>query len=74
MDHVRRVVIGLGSNMGDRRGHLDAAVAQLRKDRDWHVLRRSAVYESPPAGGPPQGDYLNAAVLLRHLARRPGRS
>jgi len=64
VDHVRRVVIGLGSNMGDRRAHIDAAVTQLRKDRDWHILRRSPVYESAPAGGPPQGDYLNAAVLL----------
>ena len=64
MDHVRRVVIGLGSNVGDRRAHLDAAVARLRADRALHVLRRSPVYETPPAGGPPQGDYLNAAVLV----------
>jgi 2-amino-4-hydroxy-6-hydroxymethyldihydropteridine diphosphokinase len=64
VDHVRRVVIGLGSNVGDRRANLDAAVAKLREDRSWHILRRSPVYESPPAGGPPQGDYLNAAVLL----------
>jgi 2-amino-4-hydroxy-6-hydroxymethyldihydropteridine diphosphokinase len=64
VDHVRRVVIGLGSNLGDRRASLDAAVARLREDRSWHVLRRSPTYESPPMGGPPQGDYLNAAVLL----------
>ena len=64
VDHVRRVVIGLGANVGDRRANLDAAVAYLRADRDFHVLRRSPVYETPPVGGPPQGDYLNAAVLL----------
>ncbi|APR83425.1 2-amino-4-hydroxy-6-hydroxymethyldihydropteridine pyrophosphokinase [Minicystis rosea] len=64
MDHVRRVVIGLGSNVGDRLANLDAAMARLRADRALHVLRRSPVYETPPAGGPPQGDYLNAAVLL----------
>jgi 2-amino-4-hydroxy-6-hydroxymethyldihydropteridine diphosphokinase len=64
VDHVRRVVIGLGSNVGDRSANLDAAVARLRDDRALHVLRRSPVYETPPAGGPPQGDYLNAAVLL----------
>jgi 2-amino-4-hydroxy-6-hydroxymethyldihydropteridine diphosphokinase len=64
MDHVRRVVIGLGSNVGDRRANIDAAVAGLRADRALHVLRRSPVYETPPAGGPPQGDYLNAAVLV----------
>lgn len=56
--------MGLGSNEGDRRAYLDAAVARIREDRAWHVMRRSPVYESPPAGGPPQGDYLNAAVLV----------
>jgi len=64
VDHVRRVVIGLGANVGDRRANLDAAVGHIRADRDFHVLRRSPIYETPPAGGPPQGDYLNAAVLV----------
>lgn len=58
------MVIGLGSNVGDRAASLDAAVAALRADRDLRVLRRSPTYETAPAGGPPQGDYLNAAVLL----------
>ena len=64
MNHQRRVVIGLGSNVGDREAHLAGAVALLRADREMYVLRRSPVYETPPAGGPPQGDYLNAAVLV----------
>lgn len=64
MDHIRRIVIGLGSNLGDRAANIVAAVDQLRTDRDLHVLRRSPLYESPPAGGPPQGDYLNGAVLI----------
>jgi 2-amino-4-hydroxy-6-hydroxymethyldihydropteridine diphosphokinase len=64
LDHVRRVVIGLGSNVGDRMANLDAAVTRLRADRAITVLRRSPVYETPPAGGPPQGDYLNAALLV----------
>jgi 2-amino-4-hydroxy-6-hydroxymethyldihydropteridine diphosphokinase len=64
VDHQRRVVIGLGSNLGDREANLGLAVSLLREDRDLHVLRRSAVYETAPQGGPPQGDYLNAAVLV----------
>lgn len=28
------------------------------------VLKESPIYETEPVGGPPQGDYLNAAVLL----------
>lgn len=64
MDHVRRVVIGLGSNMGDRAAYLDRAVAELRADRRVHVMRRSPVYETSSVGGPPQADYLNGAVLV----------
>ena len=64
MNHVRRIVIGLGSNLGDRLGALTTAVDQLRAHKDLHVLRRSPLYETPPAGGPPQGDYLNGAVLI----------
>jgi 2-amino-4-hydroxy-6-hydroxymethyldihydropteridine diphosphokinase len=71
VDHVRRVIIGLGSNLGDRAWALRAAVQALRADRELFVLRESPVYETPPAGGPPQGDYLNAAVLV--VTSLPGR-
>jgi 2-amino-4-hydroxy-6-hydroxymethyldihydropteridine diphosphokinase len=64
VDHIRRIVIGLGSNLGDRAANIIAAIDQLRADRDLHVLRRSPLYETPPAGGPPQGPYLNGAVLI----------
>jgi len=56
-------VIGLGSNLGDREATIAAAVAALRAP-DLHVLRRSPLYETKPEGGPPQGDYLNGAVLI----------
>lgn len=64
MDHLRRVVLGLGSNLGDRAATIDAAVAALRADRALFVRSRSPLYETEPAGGPPQGDYLNAALLV----------
>jgi 2-amino-4-hydroxy-6-hydroxymethyldihydropteridine diphosphokinase len=64
VDHVRRIVIGLGSNLGDRLGTITTAVDQLRALRGVHVLRRSPLYETPAVGGPPQGDYLNGAVLV----------
>ena len=53
-----RAVIGVGSNVGDRIGRLRAAVARLPQ-----VLACSPVYETAPVG-PPQPDYLNAAVLV----------
>jgi 2-amino-4-hydroxy-6-hydroxymethyldihydropteridine diphosphokinase len=64
VDHLRRVVLGLGSNLGDRAATLDAAIAALRADRALFVRGRSPLYETPPAGGPPQGDYLNAALVV----------
>lgn len=57
-----RVVLGLGSNLGDRLGTLRTAVERLRAVAT--VERVSSVYESA-AVGPPQPDYLNAAVLAR---------
>jgi 2-amino-4-hydroxy-6-hydroxymethyldihydropteridine diphosphokinase len=59
------IVVGLGSNLGDRLAHLRRAVAALGTTSGLTVLGRSSVFESKPAGGPPQPDYLNAAVLLQ---------
>jgi 2-amino-4-hydroxy-6-hydroxymethyldihydropteridine diphosphokinase len=59
---VLRAVVGLGSNVGDRRAHLRDAVAALRAVAQ--VERVSRAYESAPVGGPPQGDFLNAAALV----------
>lgn len=55
-----RAFLGLGSNLGDRRAHLRAAVAGLPD-----VVAVSPVYETAPVGGPPdQPPYLNAVVEL----------
>lgn len=56
-----RVVVGLGSNLGDRVATLQAAIDRLRGLAS--VEKISRVYESAPVG-PPQPDYLNAAVLI----------
>ena len=57
-----RVAIGIGSNVGDRRGHLDAAVAALGQIGE--VVAVSSYYETAPIGGPEQGDYLNAVAVV----------
>jgi 2-amino-4-hydroxy-6-hydroxymethyldihydropteridine diphosphokinase len=60
---VRRAFIGLGSNLGDRRAHLEAAVAELEAAGD--VAAVSPLYETEPVGGPPgQQNYLNLVVEL----------
>ncbi|HEX2053833.1 MAG TPA: 2-amino-4-hydroxy-6-hydroxymethyldihydropteridine diphosphokinase [Actinomycetota bacterium] len=55
--------VGLGSNVGDRLKHLKSAVEALRA-RGLEVRAASSVYETDPVG-PPQPDYLNAAVAVR---------
>lgn len=58
-----RAFLGLGSNLGDRRAHLEAAVEALRAGGD--VVAVSPVYETEPVGGPDgQGPYLNCVVEL----------
>jgi 2-amino-4-hydroxy-6-hydroxymethyldihydropteridine diphosphokinase len=56
-----RVAIALGSNLGDRRAHLEYAVEALTIDLD--DMKVSAFVETDPAGvGAEHGPYLNAAV------------
>ncbi|MEM6459719.1 MAG: 2-amino-4-hydroxy-6-hydroxymethyldihydropteridine diphosphokinase [Planctomycetota bacterium] len=57
--------VALGSNLGDRRAALDAAVSTLRRLDGVEVEAVSRAVETPPVGPPGQGPYLNAAVRLR---------
>lgn len=57
-----RVAISLGSNLGDRRAHLDYAIDALRLDLT--DLSVSPYIETRPVGvGPEHGPFLNAAVV-----------
>lgn len=70
----RTAFLALGSNLGDRRAHLEAALAALERADGVRVAAVSHAFENPavvnPAvvnsavGGPPQGDYLNAVAEL----------
>ncbi|MGO8874111.1 MAG: 2-amino-4-hydroxy-6-hydroxymethyldihydropteridine diphosphokinase [Acidimicrobiales bacterium] len=60
-----RAFLGLGSNLGDRWGHLRRAVDQLRAGTRAPVTAVSQVYETEPVGGPAGQDrYLNLVVEL----------
>jgi 2-amino-4-hydroxy-6-hydroxymethyldihydropteridine diphosphokinase len=65
-----RVVLALGSNLGDRLGTLQGCVQAIGQLPDTDVLATSPVYETVPAGGPAQPDYLNA-VLIAVTGLRP---
>jgi 2-amino-4-hydroxy-6-hydroxymethyldihydropteridine diphosphokinase len=56
--------LGLGSNVGDRLGHLRAAV-ELLSEHGVKVTAGSSVYETEPVGEIlDQPDFLNAAVAI----------
>ena len=56
-----KVVIALGSNLGDRELNIDSAVAELAKIIE--VTHLSTNYETDPMGGPAQPKYLNAVLI-----------
>ena len=56
-----KVVLALGSNMGDTNSHLHHAIDELGKHIDIKAV--SSFYRTAPVGGPPQDDYLNAVIV-----------
>ena len=56
--------VALGSNVGDRAGHLAYARARLAALPGTRLLKQSRVEETAPLGPVPQGAYLNQMVLL----------
>jgi 2-amino-4-hydroxy-6-hydroxymethyldihydropteridine diphosphokinase len=62
---MRTGYLGLGSNVGDRAGHLRAAIGLLR-ERGVEVEAVSSAYETEPVGEVlDQPDFLNAAIRVR---------
>lgn len=56
--------VAMGSNVGDRHAHLLAAVEAASRLPLTRVAAVSSFRETAPVGPVPQGDFLNAAMLL----------
>jgi 2-amino-4-hydroxy-6-hydroxymethyldihydropteridine diphosphokinase len=59
---MTRYAIALGSNQGDRAGHLRGAVDGMGGLGS--VVAVSGLYETEPIGGPDQAPFLNAVAIL----------
>jgi 2-amino-4-hydroxy-6-hydroxymethyldihydropteridine diphosphokinase len=59
----RRTVIAMGSNLGDRMDYLQGGLDGLFDTPRLVFVAVSPVYQTAPAGGPEQPDYLNAVVI-----------
>ncbi len=61
----RLLVIGLGSNLGDRAENLRDGLSAVLEQADIEAVAVSCVYRTDPVGGPPQPDYYNAVLIAR---------
>lgn len=61
---VARAVLSLGSNLGDRMAALQGAVDLLSAGEGVTPVTVSPVYETAPVGGPDQGAFLNAVLVV----------
>lgn len=61
---MKHVVLSLGSNMGDSRRTLSAAVRAIGRLPSTKVTRTSRLYRTAPWGGVAQDDFLNLAVEI----------
>ena len=59
--------LSIGSNMGDKKAHLDMAGKSLNKDPWTRVKKVSSYIVTEPVGGVEQDDFLNGAVMLETL-------
>lgn len=58
--------IALGSNLGDRRGHLAAALEAIQALPGVRTVIHSPIYETQPVGGPVgQGKFLNSVAAVK---------
>ena len=60
----QRVLLSLGSNMGDRQAYLDKAIKRLEEHMDVTVKKVSSTYENVPYGGVAKSDFINMAVEI----------
>jgi 2-amino-4-hydroxy-6-hydroxymethyldihydropteridine diphosphokinase len=56
--------VALGSNLGDRAGHLEVARKALAFLPHTRLIAASSMEETPPLGGKDQPAYLNQMILL----------
>ncbi len=59
------VSVGMGSNLGPRRGQLQRAIGEINSLPYTEILRLSSLYETEPVGIRDQPWFLNACTVLR---------
>ena len=63
-ENRKMILIGLGSNIGDRQKNIKDAIQELSKHKDISIDKISSLYETKPVGVTKQPDFLNAAISI----------
>jgi len=61
---MKKVFIGLGSNLDDPLSQLKKAIEYLKQHEMLNVINISSFYSSPPMGPQDQPDFINAVVEI----------
>ena len=61
---MRKALIGIGSNIGDRKQHIDTAIEALNHIPSVKVSRMSPIYETEPWGYVNQAKFFNAVIEI----------
>ncbi len=61
MGKKRKVILGIGSNIGDRRAYIEQAISELEQSFLTSIIR-SSIYETEPWGFKAETSFLNCCV------------
>ncbi|MFT6903730.1 MAG: 2-amino-4-hydroxy-6-hydroxymethyldihydropteridine diphosphokinase [Oleiphilaceae bacterium] len=61
---LRKILIGLGSNLNSPIEQIQTAIKTLSFHKDVKILKSSSLYESLPQGPQDQDHFFNAAILI----------
>ena len=56
--------LGMGGNLGDKLGYLQAGIRSVEQLPDTKILAKSSLYETEPIGGVEQDSFLNGVVKI----------
>ena len=62
-----RYVIGIGSNIGDRKENIERAIAAIETLPKTRIVLKSSIYETQPVGYEDQDDFYNICLEVQSV-------
>ncbi|HZY24364.1 MAG TPA: 2-amino-4-hydroxy-6-hydroxymethyldihydropteridine diphosphokinase [Bacteroidales bacterium] len=61
---MKNVFLGIGTNLGERKNNLDAAIKRIEENIG-QVLKYSSIYETEPWGFEAENQFLNMVIMVK---------